>query len=246
MCTLSVAPSADGSALRVMMNRDERRLRMAATPPMTFTRGVTRAVWPVDQQAGGTWIAANDAGLVLALMNANPGTQSAPRPAGGASRGMVIPALISARSLDELEPRLTAYLAAAPSPEPFTLVAIAMKGVLTLSPGVAPRRGGDLWSSSALGDGHVEAPRRALFDRLLASSASAWTAQDRLHQHAWPDRRHLSVLMSRADACTVSRTEVVISADRAQMRYAVLIDGWPAGVSVAAPMLTLRPELTAA
>jgi hypothetical protein len=86
---------------------------------------------------------------------------------------------------------------------------------------------GIVFSSSSLGDDLVAAPRAALFETLMAAERDPWRAQDRFHQHAWPDRRHLSVLMSRVNACTVSRTEVVLSAERVEMTYRPLVEGWP-------------------
>jgi hypothetical protein len=37
--------------------------------------------------------------------------------------------------------------------------------------------------------------------------------------------------MSRSDACTVSRTEILLTRQGAEMRYAALRDGWPVGVA---------------
>jgi hypothetical protein len=84
----------------------------------------------------------------------------------------------------------------------------------------------EIVSSSSLGDHLVEEPRRELFDQLLTAHADPWRAQDHLHQHSWPDRRHVSVLMSRPLARTVSRTVVVMEAAGATMCYAPVVDGW--------------------
>lgn len=46
--------------------------------------------------------------------------------------------------------------------------------------------------------------------------------------------------MSRHDACTVSRTEIVLTRDGGVMRYAAILDGWPAGVAV--PPITLAHD----
>ena len=50
------------------MNRDEKRIRVAALPPEVFAYGNRRAIYPREPN-GGTWLAANDAGLCLALVN---------------------------------------------------------------------------------------------------------------------------------------------------------------------------------
>jgi hypothetical protein len=84
-----------------------------------------------------------------------------------------------------------------------------------------------------------------LFDELLARESDPWRAQDRLHQHCWPDRRHVSVLMSRATACTVSRTVVVIADEATTMSYAPVIDGW-IGPVTEARLTRVRTLLAAA
>jgi hypothetical protein len=218
------------------MNRDEHRLRPFAQPPLVHAREGHEALWPTDPQGGGTWIAANDSGLVLAVMNLKE-----TRTGVEASRGLVIPRLIGARSIEDLTARWADFdrrpYAA------FRLVAAGMGGVRVFEhrPSVATdianraavstdgwRRGeGLVFSSSSLGDDLVAAPRAALFETLMAAERDPWRAQDRFHQHAWPDRRHLSVLMSSVTACTVSRTEVVVSARGIEMTYRPLIEGWP-------------------
>jgi hypothetical protein len=227
MCTLSVLFSPEDESCRVMMNRDEKRLRMSGRAPELFEGGGVLALAPVDAQEGGTWIAANEFGLVLALMNVNVGTSCREGRHHTPSRGLVIRSLASARSLDEVSDRFTDQFGHGSPLRPFRLVAASREGVRTLAPGEPVGRTGYLWASSSLGDDLVESPRRALFDRLLATSSDGWSAQDRLHRHAWPDRRHLSVMMSRVDACTVSRTEVVLMRHAVRMTYEPMVDGWP-------------------
>jgi hypothetical protein len=230
VCTVSAAGTPEGDALRLVINRDERRNRMRARPPELFECGGLTAAWPVDQQAGGTWAAITAGGLAFALLNA------ASTPASSAdrlvTRGAIIPALAGAGDIDQAE-RLFASGPRHWPCRPFKLMIASLERVVVLSPqGVCEIALPAVLATSGLGDALAEAPRRQLFDELLRSSASPWQAQDRLHQHAWPDRRHLSVLMSRVDACTVSRTEMVIARDSSTLRYAAIHDGWPAGVAV--------------
>ena len=53
----------------VVMNRDERRDRAPARPPRRWRGADGGFTAPVDGDAGGTWIAAKDSGVVLALLN---------------------------------------------------------------------------------------------------------------------------------------------------------------------------------
>jgi hypothetical protein len=246
MCTVSAAYSPDGAALRLVVNRDERRLRMQARPPAVQSSGHARAIWPVDQDAGGTWAAVTEQGLAFALLNVSgDGRQAAPG-APLVSRGAVIPYLADALRIDDVARRFFAGPARWPC-RPFKLVVASRERLLLLTPdGVTPLAAPVVLATSSLGDDLVAAPRRALFAELLGSSATAWQAQDQLHQHAWPDRRHLSVLMSRADACTVSRTAIVLTEDAVELRYAALHDGWPVGIAVPPVRLTRARAVAAA
>jgi hypothetical protein len=65
MCTLSWRQ--DGSTLDVFFNRDEQKSRVAARPAHFWPD--YQAIFPVDPQGGGTWLAVTTAGCVLALLN---------------------------------------------------------------------------------------------------------------------------------------------------------------------------------
>ncbi len=71
------------------MNRDELYSRGRALPPARATRNGTTYVAPTDTDAGGTWIASNEYGLTVCLLNyyheAMPPAPSEPR-----SRGQLV------------------------------------------------------------------------------------------------------------------------------------------------------------
>ena len=243
MCTVSVVPSADGSTLRVLMNRDERRLRPVAHPPAVHQTRTGHAIWPTDPEGGGTWIAATDAGIALLMLNVD-GTRRAPQ---FLSRGLLIPALASVRSIEELLHVWQQLDGSAFAP--FRLVAVSREqlAVCTASqraPMLASVDRPRVYASSALGDAEAESARGELFARLLRTAEDGWSAQTRFHQHAWPDRRHVSVMMSRVDACTVSQTEVVLTKHAVTLAYRPVVDGWP--VTTTERALTLRPAASRA
>lgn len=65
MCTLTYLLHENGYEL--YFNRDEQRSRLLAIPPkLNHTNG---AIYPLDPQGDGTWIAVNQRGLTLALLN---------------------------------------------------------------------------------------------------------------------------------------------------------------------------------
>ncbi|WP_439628264.1 NRDE family protein [Gemmata sp.] len=224
MCTLSIVPlTAD--VVRVEFNRDESPTRAAGLPPRVRRFGSRAAVLPLDPPSGGTWLAVNDAGLVLALLNVNP----SPPAAGPAarSRGEVIPALLHcdspAAALAALEQSL-GYGDFAP----FRLVVLGC-GVLAdvrwdgRDPMVASHLLGTsphMYTSSGLGDALADAPRRALFDELFSAPPAQWDrAQDWFHRSRWPGREHLSVNLVRAGARTVSRSVIDLRAGVATFTY---------------------------
>lgn len=253
MCTLSViALPHPESGYRVVFNRDESRLRPPATAPLwrSFPElgSMHRAIWPTDTAAGGTWIASSARGMTLCLLNHHPVDPVALPPASELlSRGMIVPALIhqpdAAEAVGEL-PRLdltrfAPFRLAAIDPwagrngEPRIIVVRWDRRELTLDRhDPAPA----CLVSSSLGD-HVVQARVELFNRVvprpgLASEpprAPNRADQDDFHTHHWPESPHTSVLMSRPDAATVSRTVVEVSLDprertglRVVMRYTPL------------------------
>lgn len=102
MCTISFVP-VDQSHWILGMNRDERKNRpKAKTPALTEHESGTQYLAPVDTEAGGTWIAINQYGLTLLLINnyqaLNP--ELAHR-SDALSRGLVIPQMMGKSSASE-------------------------------------------------------------------------------------------------------------------------------------------------
>ncbi|MBI4909752.1 MAG: hypothetical protein HY820_39405, partial [Acidobacteria bacterium] len=59
----------DTDGYQVLCNRDEKKTRRKALPPVVNTRQGVRYIAPADGDHGGTWIAVNDRGLTLCLLN---------------------------------------------------------------------------------------------------------------------------------------------------------------------------------
>ena len=111
MCTVSWIH--EGDRYQLLCNRDEQRSRAAAHHPRIAYRDGVQFIAPYDPVGGGTWIAANEFGVTLCLLNAN----GARKPN---SRGQIIPQLISARNANTLRGRVAAL--DLDSTSPFTLV----------------------------------------------------------------------------------------------------------------------------
>ena len=226
MCTVSIVPWADG--LRLVANRDEQRSRAAALPPRVVERDGVRAVMPIDGASGGTWVAVNELDVAFALLNLNP---AGPFTAGARSRGEIVAALTALGSLDDVAAAMIGLDPARYSP--FRLICAAGGQALEIAPHASLSRRHALdspvvFTSSGLGDDRVEGPRRALFEEMVGGAVGDLAArQDAFHAHRWRDAPHLSVFMSRDDACTVSRT-VIEMGRRVAMTYAGAPD-WESG-----------------
>jgi hypothetical protein len=69
MCTVSWIHQRDGYQL--LCNRDEKRTRKPAAPPEVHVADGVRYIAPSDGDFGGTWIATNEFGVSLCLLNGN-------------------------------------------------------------------------------------------------------------------------------------------------------------------------------
>lgn len=178
---------------------------------------------PIDPSSNGTWVAVNDAGIALTLLNYN-----LPDPPTGRdlSRGSVIPALIEASTVEQV-----IELARGIEHDrmmPFRLVAFDGESLM-LWRGTEPVERAEvgpwsrepvMWTSSGLGDHLVEGPRRELFEGWFGKDPAGYLDEQlAFHRHQWPDREHLSVCMHRADARTVSYTTLDMDTDRITMTY---------------------------
>jgi hypothetical protein len=228
MCTVSIvrAPWSDepreaaAPLWRVMCNRDERRDRLPAAPPFVAGCARHRAVHPIDPEGRGTWIAATTAGLVFVLLN-EIGPPDATRRERLLSRGLVIPVLASARTLEEVAARLARLPPG--RYRPFLLLAASDDGLVEAVAGQSMAI--DLRApaptiartSSSQQPSEVRQRRMALFDELVPGPSLA--AQGRFHEHRWPDAPGASVCMSRLEARTVSITTVDVFARCVRLSY---------------------------
>jgi hypothetical protein len=206
-------------------NRDELRTRPPATPPEVRTYGPARAILPIDPVSAGTWIAVNDFGLALALLNVYlPATGSYSR-VPKRSRGTIIPELVESQSFESCVRRALAV-----NPRLFAPFRLIIAGQATIAEIRSDGRTLHsiqwikaaipmFFTSSGLGDHLVENPRRQLFDQFFAASGDWHAVQDGYHRHFWPEQRHLSVCMCRDDAHTVSYSVISVNSTNAALTY---------------------------
>ena len=98
MCTVSWVHRQGGYHL--LSNRDEKLTRGRAFIPAVIVRGGVRFIAPVDADFGGTWLAANEFGVSICLLNGDAGDESL-RATPRRSRGLLVRELAWASSGDE-------------------------------------------------------------------------------------------------------------------------------------------------
>jgi len=222
MCTLSIIAPAPGTFV-LAFNRDERPHRGERAP--AIATGVRRVAMPSEIQSGGSWIAANDAGLAFALLNRNePGV-----PDGGSdgpSRAEIVPHVAHAADLDEARRLLGEVVGRIH--RGYRLVVTDGQRVLEAVGGsgaaefrIEPLVRPFMRASSGLGDALVSGPRAELFESTVARLAPPLLegAQRAFHMHRWNDRRELSVLMDRREARTVSHTTIRVGTQRIEFAH---------------------------
>ncbi len=221
MCTVTLIARKSGYVLG--MNRDEKFTRVPGLPPAEKVIGGCRVLAP-SEPGGGAWIALRDGGVTFALVN---WYSIIARVKGETvSRGQVVNAACAANT-----PGLAdAALAQLPLQQinPFRLI-----GIFPVTQEIAewlwdakslvrkPHPWKDQqWISSSFDEPTAQRVRSRVFRAALKQrSAGSLGWLRRLHRSHLPQPGPFSTCMHRADAATVSYTEVAISPHRASMRY---------------------------
>jgi hypothetical protein len=223
MCTLTFVPREDGYYLA--MNRDESIGRGVADPPArTDLPGLKRsAIYPRDV-AGGTWIAANDTGIALALLNWNviqqPGCNKT------RSRGIVIPHLARFGLHHDVEKAVGSF-------DLMGLLPFRLVGIFPLEKKISEWR----WKQDGVQVQHFAWERRHWFSSGLSDEQactlrggvcqSAWDAKDagslrwlrQLHASHANGPGAFSLCVHREGVQTLSYTELVCAPEEIECRY---------------------------
>ncbi len=220
MCTVSWVHENGGYQL--LCNRDEKKTRKAAEAPAVLVRNGVRYVAPRDGDFGGTWIAANEFGMTLCLLN---GAANGERFVDGRSRGLLIPELMDAQSLWEVSERVWGMNLACYAP--FVLVGLEPGSAATLIewdgvetmivPYGEPYM--PVTSSSFDGDG-VRLRRKEEFVRLRDNSGQVDTELLlRFHESHGAHGDAYATCMHREDAETVSFSRVRVTGGDVEFHY---------------------------
>ncbi|MEO8026713.1 MAG: NRDE family protein [Bryobacteraceae bacterium] len=212
---------------QVLFNRDEKLTRARADGPRIAERNGVRFLAPVDGDHGGTWIAANQFGVTICLLNgANITGTAADHPVRAPrSRGLLLLELGAEKSAGAVSSRLSRMDLAAYSP--FTLLAIEPN-----QPVLAEEwSGADYMTvananelmpliSSSFDPAGVRQSRRQEFQRChdLAGRVDAEMLYS-FHESHGREPSAYSPCMHRADARTVSFSWVKVSAREVDFFY---------------------------
>lgn len=242
MCTATWLIEDGGYEL--FFNRDESRRRLAALPPAPRELEGVECLFPVDGDAGGTWLGVNAHGLALGLLNAEgeaseatgaPGRDPAPQ-----SRGLLVLACLSARDVAEVEARLLASDLARHRGFQLACFTPGREPALFAWDGAALERGSAHVPlvSSSLDRARAQAERARVLERLCAERGAldARLLADFHASHA-PERGPWSPCMHREAASTVSASRVRVTRAAVTFRYA---PGPPCASAYGAPLELAR------
>jgi hypothetical protein len=222
MCTVTWLHEEGGYNL--FCNRDEKLTRKPALPPRLGVRDGVRYLAPIDGDFGGTWIATNEFGVSLCLLNgALLNGTGGPRPAVMRSRGLLLFDLVSSCSLEEVVNTVEAT--------DLTLYASFILAVLSPGePAVVIEWNGRqsstrtqpescyMLTSSSFDTEAVKRIRAEAFARLAGDRCSASRLQEFHRSHA-PSRSAYSPCMHRPNAETVSFSHVEVFSSESRLTH---------------------------
>ena len=230
MCTVSFIARKNGYALA--MNRDELLTRMAGLPPIKQVIGGRTVISP-SEHGGGTWISVNESGVTFALINWYSIMSKVEFDS--VSRGEVVKAVCALESFAST----SATLEKLPLKKinPFRLIGVfpttqeIVQWQWNLQKLVRKKHcwRAQQWISSGFDEPAAQRVRSQTFQRALKQiSVGSLGWLRRLHRSHSPQSGPFSTCMHRADAATVSCTEITVSKHKAMLRY---FAGAPCSVS---------------
>ena len=228
----------------LFFNRDEAKTRKRAFLPDVKKQNNVIYISPTDADAGGTWIAANEHGITVCLLNhyefEKPSTEHS-----WTSRGEIVKTLSEAVDLDGLQ-QLFKKLALKQF-RAFRLFAINRLGqnLFYTWDGNSLKLEQDIQqpkSSSYFQTDEVIEARQRLFNALELNNRQDRQAYLDYHASHSPRKSAFSVCMHRDDAGTVSCSHVVVNSKQVEFSYT---DGAPCEVAFSkAITIDLSKELS--
>ena len=223
MCSVSWQwrDSSDKEAplLSVYFNRDEQRSRELATPPMVQDLNGVSAILPTDPQRGGTWIASNQHGLTIALLNNY--SVLLEKDTSYESRGFIVKTLAEAVTIEEASQTLETLV----NQHSFPAFSLLLWDTKTTEQKLFHWNQTD-FSSSQLGttfftssSWNTEAVQHHRAEQFKAKVLAGIISHADFHSTTPLGEEKESVYMSRELTQTVSRTYVFVTSSTSTMEY---------------------------
>lgn len=223
MCTVSWI--YDKSGYELFFNRDEKRARLAATSPALISQDGVPYLAPTDGDFGGTWIAVNDHGITVCLLNGanltgSPGDECNAKQ----SRGWLIPRLIASPSVSALRERFS-------SVDCFAFAAFTLAIFEPRRPAAFIEWDGrsstfqfddspcGTLTSSSYNTVAVRASRQKEWREFLCDAPVDASRLAEFHSSHLPSRGPYSICMHRPDAETVSYSHIGVSSSAVEFSY---------------------------
>jgi len=245
MCTMTWFLTNDGYEL--FFNRDEQVTRSRALPPSIQKHGDETGglsyLSPTDADAGGTWIASNESGVTVCLLN-HYQFQQISTYKNWVSRGEIVREF--SQFVDLKQARRHFESLNLDDFRAFRMFMIEPTGrnLLMVWDGHAARVEVNVTgpkSSSSVDAKRVKAVRKQLFSDMGLDSSTSTEDFINYHSSHSPNKSKESVCMHREDAKTVSFSHVTVDLHKVTYRYA---DGSPCEAELSEPLsipLVLEP-----
>lgn len=233
MCTMTWFVKDNGYEL--FFNRDERLSRQRAELPTLQHADGVNYLSPTDADAGGTWIASNQYGVTVCLLNHYQFEQIETYK-DWTSRGEIVRLFATIVDLDSAEQSFRALQLA--DYRAFRMFIIDRTGdnLLCVWDGHSARVEHNVTtpkSSSSVNAKHVKQTRKDLFKSLNLEQSTVTGDYINFHSSHLPSRSQESVCMHRDDAKTVSFSHISIDQERVSFAYA---DGSPCEAELGEPL----------
>ncbi|MFC2126679.1 NRDE family protein, partial [Bacteroidota bacterium] len=225
MCTVTFLPYKEGYILT--SNRDEKLTRPSAGMPEVHKKKGYQLAFAKDPIGGGTWIAADDRGNSVCLLN-GAFEHHEPRYPYRHSRGLIVLNYFKYLDLEDFTENYNLDKI-----EPFTLVIVwhnrlfelKWDGEITYSselPYDQPR----IWSSVTLYSQEIIDKRQHWFDKWLTDHPN-FTREDilKFHNFEGDENSHANIIMASEDKRrTVSITSILSDGNQVSFRYRDLLE----------------------
>ncbi len=222
MCTATWLRSETGFSL--CFNRDEMKTRQQALPPEIESIDTVNVIMPVDPEGKGSWIAVNEYGLAICLLN-NYGAKINVEQRQWLSRGQIIRKLSSATCIQEVDKRIEAMNLF--NVKGFQVLALCSRFNEPLISSwvwdglelLHVRDGQQIFSSSSFNTQPVVSNRQQFFEQYIAEHEVTIENLRQFHKTENTEDSRYGVCMVRSEAETVSYTEIHVKPNSVSMCY---------------------------